>query len=347
MIEDFNLENKFYYSIADGRSLKITGGPVGTLYLDDDPGREYRVNSYGYRGGEFSKKSNLLVAGCSFTYGMGIPEERIWGNVVEKTLALSTSSSVSRPGASISWIVEKLFGYFYEFGNPEYLVCLFPDAHRFVVPLDGVILEGDPSAKNPKGEVGTHGIGGQRFFNAQAKHPSVLKEIKYLKRPYNIRELYTPELGLYEAIRSIRLLEQYCSQTGIKLIWSTWDGAFSSYLNKINKVESLKFENFFDLNIVVHKSLEPGNYKYLVYNDSLHNPDSQYFECLRLHNARNCSCPANCHQDLIEQYGEKNFHIGTDSGRGEEYAHPGIHAHAHYAERFIEELMLRYPHDFK
>jgi len=63
-----------------------------------------------------------------------------------------------------------------------------------------------------------------------------------------------------------------------------------------------------------------------------------------------CSCsllPESCHEDLIEIYGKENYNLGTDHGGGLENSHPGVHLQAHYADRFIEQLMLEYPHEFK
>lgn len=339
-----DLDNNFYRTIADGRSLKIEETSTGIVEYSDDPARKYFINTYGFRGPEFSSDSKMVVAGCSFTYGLGVPEETVWGNVVSNKLNISQGAAVAKPGASISWIVEKLFAYFYEFGNPEYLLCLMPDPHRFIVPLDGKILDGDPSAKKAQVETGTFGVSGQRFYSTQAKQQSDLLENKYLKRPYNIRNLYTPELTLYQSIRALRMLEQYCNVANIKFIWSTWDRSFMSYLEKINESEALKFKNFFSLNLIIDKKKLSSGYKYVIFEDSSTSQLSKYNDCMREHKNMDCSCDLDCHQDLENKYGKDNFVLGTDLANGQRYAHPGTHVHAHYAEKFIEELLLRYPY---
>lgn len=348
MIEDFTLDNNFYYSIVDGGSLDLRGAAKGNVINPDDPDRVYKVNSYGYRGKEFSAGDDLLVAGCSYTFGLGVPDETVWHNLLAEEMGLSKSSSISKPGASISWIVEKIFAYFSEFGHPKYLLCLLPDPHRFVVPLDGVVLDEDPNAKRAVGESGTFGVGAQRLYNSKAKHPKDMADTKYIKKPYNIRDIYTSEMALYGAIRSIRLLEQYCKGMGIKLIWSTWDGGFLKYLEKIQSSKKLKFKNFFDLNMIHYKKkFSDGRYIDLIYHGNINNVDSYFYDCIQYHVDIDCNCPASCHRELIDVYGEENFFLGTDTARGEEYSHPGIHVQRHYADRFIEQLMLEFPNDFK
>lgn len=347
MIEDFNLENDFHYSLVDGISLKLKGIPTGVVTNDTDVDRLYTVNSYGYRGKEFSSEDRLVVAGCSYTYALGVPEEASWHEVASRELGLSKSSSVAKIGASIELIVEKLFSYFSEFGNPEYLLCLFPDPHRFAVPLDGSVLELEGERRWWLMEPGTSGPGSQITYNYRAKPTKELIKTNYLKRPYNVKELFTPEMTLHSAIRSIRILEQYCKVAGIKLLWSTWDNAFVKYLDVIQKNNELKFNNYFDLDFIHYKKKIPGSFRDYIYSDKITNMESEYYYCSNNHEGVECGCGLDCHLELMDIYGEKNFLLGTDKINDESAAHPGIHVHRHYADSFIKQLMLQYPNDFK
>lgn len=344
---DAELKNDFYRSIFDGKSLKINGLPVGKVVVDSDQGQHYVINSHGFRGEEFSSSDNLLTAGCSYTFGMGVPIEAVWWTSVAEHFGLSSSASVSRPGASVSWIVEKLFAYFAEFGNPKYLLCLFPGFDRFVIPLDGEILDTTPSIGHVMGgDPGTFGDPGQRFYTSRAKMKPQLLETKYLKRPYKIENIYTEEITTYDAIRSIRFLEQYCAATNIKLLWTTWDNEARIALDHVNKIENLRFKNYFDLKFFSYKKTSFSETRDFILMDEPKLDPSKYYECVGFHSKMECSCPSiapSCHQDLLEIYGKKNYNIGTDTVRGDEYAHPGVHLQAHYADRFIEELMLEYP----
>jgi hypothetical protein len=335
----FDLNNNFYYSIFGGNSLKIKNCKVGSTKSFDYPKQEYIHNSYGYRGGEFSSSHSLLAAGCSFTYGVGVPQGATWWNQVCNRLNLQTSAPVAGPGASVSWIVEKLFAYFAEFGHPKYLLCLFPDYYRISIPIDGKVLkvQGDDSGGILKGEHGTFGLDNQRLYMHHvlvSKNPEDMP--KYSKRPHNVEDIYTIEITIFEAIRSIRVLEQYCAAVGINLQWTTWDDVFSSHIEKANKIEDLKFKNFFSLGFSNFKEKTPSGVK-----DSVAYGDRYAEEPILEY------CPEDCHEELKQLYGEENFDLGTDTSRGGERAHPGIHVHAHYADRFIEQLMLEYPHEFK
>ncbi len=338
MIRDFGLENEFYYSIFEGNSLRIRGATVGNAKVFDWPAQDYIQNSYGYRGKEFSS-CEVLTAGCSFTYGVGVPQEATWSSQLCSRLGLDSSAPVAGPGASVSWIVEKLFSYFAEFGHPKYLLCLFPDYYRISIPVDGEVLKtkADNSGGELRGEHGTFGVGNQRVYMHHVLGNQDPKKLpKYSKRPHNVEDIYTVEITIFQAIRSIRTLEQYCAATGIKLYWTTWDDVFSRDIEKINKVEELRFKNFFSLGFSNYKEKTPSGYKdTIVYGD-------RYAEAPVLE-----YCPEGCHAELKEIYGEKNFNLGTDVSRGEENTHPGIHVQAHYADRFIEQLMLEYPNEFK
>jgi len=339
MFESLDLGNDFHYSIFEGNSLKIKNPFVGETKGFDYPAQQYIHNSYGYRGEEFSSSHSLLTAGCSFTYGVGVPQGATWWSQVSSRLGLETSAPVAGPGASISWIVEKLFSYFAEFGHPKYLLCLFPDYYRIAIPIDGEVLgvEGDDLGGTLKGEHGTHGEGKQRIYMHHVKGHRDIKDVpKYSKRPHNVEDVYTLEITAFQAVRSIRILEQYCAAVGIKLQWTTWDSVFNRHIEVVNKVEKLKFKNFFSLDFSNFKERTPSGVKYTIaYGDCFAEvPVLEY-------------CPADCHKELEELYGEKNFNLGTDVSRGEERAHPGIHVQAHYADRFIEQLMLEYPHEFK
>ena len=339
-IDGLDLKNNFYRNIVDGNNLLIASDKDSSFYDRLDPDRLYYQNRHGYRGKEFLPNAKLVSAGCSFTYGLGIPEEAIWSNIVAEKLNLS-HNKIAKSGASISFIVEKLFNYFNEFGNPKYLICLFPDAKRFVVPVDGKILTNDTETKVDNfGEIGTRGEPGQFIYNEVSKSFHELSSQKYLKRPYNIRNIYTAEIGYYTSIRHLRMLEQYCKSAGITFLWATWDFEFSLHLAKINLENDLKFNNYFDINTFFYRKNENNFYKDVIFNVNINmeNETIKYLNCIAHHENTECSCYLNCHSDLIDKYGEFNFHVGTDTTRGVAWSHPGCHLQAHYADRFLEEL---------
>ena len=46
----------------------------------------YTVNKHGFRGDNFSTKDDaIMFLGCSFTFGIGVPDEDVWcRNVADK-----------------------------------------------------------------------------------------------------------------------------------------------------------------------------------------------------------------------------------------------------------------------
>lgn len=338
-IDGVDLTDNFYRSVMGGNSLSVGLDESKLNGVDPlDPDRQYRFNSLGFRGPEFVSKAELVTAGCSFTYGMGVSEDSVWSKAVATDLGL-THNNLAKPGASISWIVEKLFNYFNEFGHPKYLLCLFPDAKRFIVPADGKVLAKDKNKKTLNyGEHGSHGRDGQFLYNEVAKSTSEMTSISLIRRPYNIRDIYTSELGYYSAIRQIRILEQYCKATGIKLLWSTWDFELSFHLDKLQSDEALRFESYFNIDTFFYRKQEDGAFKDAIFNVDLSSMDSidSYLNCINDHGEVYCSCYLSCHSELIEKVGEENFHIGTDLNYGKCCSHPGAHLHMHYAEKFLD-----------
>lgn len=59
-----------------------------TIYSPDDTIVEvpYSLNEYGYRSGPFHKDNEILILGCSQTYGSGLPNEFTWPEIFSKSV---------------------------------------------------------------------------------------------------------------------------------------------------------------------------------------------------------------------------------------------------------------------
>jgi hypothetical protein len=189
----------------------------------------YQHNSHGYRSGEFKAGTEILFAGCSFTYGIGVPEETIWGNLVADKLEVSRSS-IAVPGESIQSIVTQLFQYFATYGDPKTLLCLFPDLYRINYPIEGEIV--GSKIRGPHFET--------LYTNVNEQDN---KDIKIVKRPFDVAAVISTDLAAYVSVSYIRILEQYCSATGINLLWSSW--ADNDNLEEINA--DTPFRNYLSL----------------------------------------------------------------------------------------------------
>ena len=190
-----------------------------------DPSRYYYINSHGVRGTEISDKQDMVIAGCSFTFGSGVPEEKIWGVQVANNMSLSYSN-LGYPGASILSIINSIFAYFKEYGNPKFLICLFPDLDRIQLPVDNKIWtsKSDRINKNLS-----------RIFLGEHHYDLP----KYSKSPHYIENVMPLSVPRWISIKYIQILEQYCKSSNIKLVWSTWDNRFLPPLIESNEFNFL------------------------------------------------------------------------------------------------------------
>lgn len=188
-----------------------------------DTENHYRVNRHGYRAEEITGTEDLVFAGCSQTFGMGIPEKMIWGNQTAEELEL-TSTNISAPGESVYWIVQKIFAYFKEYGHPKIVCCLFPDFYRMSSPTNKNISvvnnyqDDDISVKRIQ----------------LAGRENLSQRPNFAKKPYDLQEVLPLELPMYLSHNSIVMLEEYCFSNNIKLFWGTWSNDMSA-LQELNK----------------------------------------------------------------------------------------------------------------
>ncbi len=80
-----------------------------------DPVEGYKTNSYGYRCREFlplpNGGKNVVVLGCSHTFGEGLEEGEVWVNQVsKKSNKILRWWNLARPGASADQMVRILYG---------------------------------------------------------------------------------------------------------------------------------------------------------------------------------------------------------------------------------------------
>ena len=70
-------------------------------------------------------------------------EQKVGAKMLED-LAGKAVHNISRPGISIQELIFQIFAYFKTFGNPDTLICLFPDPYRMQVPVKkNLITVGD------------------------------------------------------------------------------------------------------------------------------------------------------------------------------------------------------------
>lgn len=183
----------------------------------------YRINKDGFRSNHFEKINNeeitILFGGCSWTFGEGIPEEYTWTNLLCKKIQQKINKpvkcySTAYMGSSIDLIIKNTMAFIRNYGKPTYLFLLLPDNARKVV-----------------------------YDSIEKKYLKVFPNVNWLKESKNnIQKKYTLtyefENNVYDNLNLLHLLEDYCNESGIKLLWSSWNiGDYFVY-------ESSKFNNF-------------------------------------------------------------------------------------------------------
>jgi hypothetical protein len=269
-----------------------------------DPINDYNLNTLGYRSSEI-RRVPVVFAGCSVTFGVGVPYEGIWSTIVGEKLGLDYIN-LSAPGWSIQAIIDNLFKYFYAYGNPEAVFVALPEYNRLVLTSNHDFCRVSGYDKNPPLV---------RVEHSMLPKTLVRDRPKYSKKPYEFTDFITPEYALSQAFRSINSLISYCKGSNIKLVWSTWDNE----TNEIIKIVRNRFNNTSYSNYVFADcSVFSGYY------DRNRTIEKDY---------------SGCHADYANQYGE-TFFRGQDRGKDESnhYSHPGIHYHIHLAEAMLEKF---------
>lgn len=102
----------------------------------DKPGSIlYRLNSQGFRGDEFdSEQPNLVALGDSFSFGIGLPQEDTWPELVGKKLGLRVHN-LSIPGCSADRCFA-LAEYWLPILRPQKVFMLTPCRGRLDVILE-------------------------------------------------------------------------------------------------------------------------------------------------------------------------------------------------------------------
>jgi len=187
---------------------------AGTVLKKDDPVINHKLNFFNYRSPEFDKV-DLLTAGCSQTFGMGVEEDYIWPKLLSNKLNMSYAN-LGNPGASTQLIVENIIKFISEYGKPKIVCALFPDLYRFRFALrSDILVDGGVYVdKTPTAHVDNLIMPLER--NLLHDRP------KFSKLPHEIIEITPYEAALYLSLNAIKHLVEYCRIAEIPLFISSW-----------------------------------------------------------------------------------------------------------------------------
>jgi len=98
----------------------------------------YLISNYGNRTREGKNNINgdVVAFGCSFTFGIGVPEEYTWISLLSQKLGINNYVNLGHPGSSISKIV-RVFKNYIKFYRPKLCIFLLPHMGREELFIDG------------------------------------------------------------------------------------------------------------------------------------------------------------------------------------------------------------------
>lgn len=161
--------------------------------------------------------AELIVAGCSFTAGIGVPEGESWGDRLAEMLNVENYVNISRKGWNLSEIVSSVIEYIrVAEKKPKYVALLATELTRFAVAK---------RVKRNQFELDAVSMSNRSKFT----HPPQ----KYAKHPYVLEDIVDPEVAIYQSLYALNMLINYCEASDIKLVWGTWDPFGSIFFDKV------------------------------------------------------------------------------------------------------------------
>lgn len=185
----------------------------GVVPEQDDP-VNHNLNSFGYRSPEFAEV-DLVTAGCSQTFGMGVEEEYIWPTLLSNKLNMS-HVNLGNPGASPQLIVENIIKFISKYGKPKVVCAVFPNLYRFRFAVRHDILV--PKSKYQDNSPVAHIENLSMLLNGTLLE----NRPKLSKLPHEVIEVLPYEAALYLSLNSIKHLVEYCKIAEIPLYISSW-----------------------------------------------------------------------------------------------------------------------------
>jgi hypothetical protein len=316
----------------ENKNFKITEANKNLIYtnklLDDLPedkdrsdvrwGIDHKTNSKKFRSPELKKNTDLLIGGCSFTYGVGIPQEFMWAEIVARDLNFSYAN-ISMPGDSVAGQVKKIFAYFKQYGHPKVLCVLFPEFGRFYSPqnknhfvLNSALINMERKKKNNEDI--------ENFWEESYMYTSYLgstmPDVKFSRSPHKAEDVLVPEVAHFYSAQFLLMLEQYCNLAGIKFIWSIWDIKNLKIIKSLNKEQ---YTGVIDINMENwHRNFDT--------TEDIYSEDKKRILC---------------HEELREKNSEI-FDFGMDRDYGLKGSHWGSHRNQHIADIMKENILKEY-----
>lgn len=248
-VHEFGPFKEFSETFMPFKSDRMTG--VNQYTADDH--NDYYINKNGYRG-ILDSDSEILGAGCSITFGIGVPEEWIWTNILGKKNHQSITN-LGYPGASIEKICNSIISYVATKKRPKKIFCFFPSLFRsfFVYDVDYYSLVQKETKQIDNLHINhLYFKSSTPLFYIENKTEQMFMILNKKANPYekiDMEHLLSPHQLMVNSINSIHMLELFCLSHNIDLCWTTWDFYSAFVINNLNKKTNFKlkkYKNFLD-----------------------------------------------------------------------------------------------------
>lgn len=290
----------FFLNKRNGKYMSI----LKKLYNAD----EYNTNEDGHRSKDFSGNEDILIAGCSQTFGIGLNLEHTWPHLLSKKIN-KEYANVSLSGSSVFQQMNEIFTYIEKYGNPKIILFVAPNFKRIEMPVNKNFFTN-------KGYTGQDQEEGYPYI----QNVYILDRIKnrdhskYSKSPHDISEVFPVDLSYFLSISLINMLEAYCKVNGIHLVWGTTEYFSYKLLKEINSSYPNKYKSLIDL--------ELNKWKFIDNKREFMGPDG---------------VPVRCHEEF-NTLDNLEFYFARDRFNSIQWAHWGFHEHIHIYEIFLNKL---------
>jgi hypothetical protein len=332
--KNYEISNYILNNFTDKNTLSIFKPNDQNLYkpkgiyfpgniIDQD--NEYKINELGFRG-NLKNNAEILAVGCSYTFGVGVPEDGTWPNLLGSEINKDILN-LGIPGATIKQISELIIKYVSKYDKPKTIFAFFPPIFRTSL-IEDVEFYSSTKNINPKKQ---KQIDRQSSFQSKIFYNINRKEIFFEKEDYSpfskskekgvryMENVFSPHQLISDSIDSISIIEDFCYSHGIELYWSMWDNPSSMLMDVLVTIPNFKLKKYIKFaddkfsNYQTKNNIFPNNFCSLSHNSNLVNHSSW-----------------NVGSDITYSYGKPIKDVPS---------HPGIHFQHHVADLFKSLLI--------
>lgn len=288
----------------------ITSDAKNTRWGTVDEHNTYKINHLGLRG-KIDKNADILAPGCSITFGLGIPEDGRWTNILSNKMNQNITNLAS-PGNSIKNICISTIQYCLNNKIPKVIFGLFPDFFRSMVVVDKDFFQSRHLGNSELRK----DLGKDDALSIVYCNPTIYQDKEFLFMEIQdkkfIEDSISPHQLILDSINFIYILESFCLTNNIKLYWTTWDFNTNLLMERLLKIKNFKLKNYTSF-------FSTGSYR----------PFDTYVQ-------DRCTLDHNSNYINSIWWNKGSDFVMTDRKKSNIPSHPGIHTHNHVSDFFYD-----------